>query len=506
MMTSVTRRKALTSATAALALASCTGTLVSTPLTPEGQREGVGYSLPFTQWATTVTWRLGYCPDPANPTANNGADAQVLVKVDALAGTADDGTLAFIIDPRLLQTPTSVTSFGVKYYEGTNNLQSINASVEDRSAQVVANLVRTATKVIPLLAGAGAPPSPSPTATIFCSADSAKALAAAKAAKGNLDAANTAVEAAAETLTAANARIAALGSAVTDAARTDLDRAYTALAQAKSRQTDLAAALESALAKVSIVRKLEWPTSSAEFSGAPLLPDAAAFAKWFDPASAPRPRPVYFQIERRGTFGRAPSRADMRTGGPAPDPANPVKIQPGDAAYRLPDTSSPGLHYRMMARGRLVVCSNSPCGTADPTSVIASFDGPVAQLGFVNVLPFRSRAFGTTSFTAELAPDGSLESYGTEQKSAPLEGATGALADTATNLSTILDPTARLNSKTAYLKALKEYQAALAASRPAPDDPVADETTSLNAETTLLNAKLARLKAEIALQQAQGGQ
>lgn len=496
----------IVAAAASLALTGCTGTLVSTKVQPGGPREGIGYSLPFTQWATTVTWRLDYCPDKADLTANGGADAHVLVKVDAIAGAADDGTMSFIIDPRLLQTSTSVTSFGAKWYEGTNNLQSINASVEDRSGQVIANVVKTAAKVIPLVAGAGAPPSTPPKASILCSDTSTAALKAAKAAKGDLDAANSAVEAAAETLTAANARVAALGSAVTDAAKADLDKAYAALALAKSRQADVATALEGALAKISIVRKLEWPTTSEQFSGEPLLPDSTAFEKWFDPGSPPRPRPVYFQIERRGTFGRLPARADMRAGAPAPDPANPIKVEAGDAAYKTPDDSSPGLRYRMMARGRLVVCSTSPCGSADPASVIASFDGPVAQLGYVNVLPFRSRAFGTTSFTAELAPDGSLKSYGLEQNTALFEGATGAVADAATTLSGVFDPTAKLNSKTAYLKALKDYQTALTASKPSPDDPTADETTSLNAETTLLNARLAKLKAEIALQQALAGQ
>jgi hypothetical protein len=108
----------------------------------------------------------------------------------------------------------------------------------------------------------------------------------------------------------------------------------------------------------------------------------------------------------------------------------------------------------MSASGALVACWDSPCGSAGP-SRIAAFPGPVVQLGYVNVLPFRSRAFGSNSMSAEFNADGSLKSVGYEQKAAPAEGATGALADAADQLSGALDPTARLTRGTAYLEALK---------------------------------------------------
>jgi hypothetical protein len=102
--------------------------------------------------------------------------------------------------------------------------------------------------------------------------------------------------------------------------------------------------------------------------------------------------------------------------------------------------------------------------------------------------------------------DGSLKSVGYEQKAAPAEAATGALADAATQLSSVLDPTARLQADTAYLKALKDKRDALELLKTPEIDAAAKETSDLDAETTLLNARLNRLKAEIALEELRATQ
>ena len=481
------------------------------PLTAAGPREGVGYVLPYTQWAMTVAWRLDYCPDPAHPTANDGRDAQLAVKVEAIAGSADDGDLSFILNPQDLQTLTSVTTFGAKWHDGRNMLSSINMTVEDRSAQIIGNLVKTAVKVIPLAAGLPAPPGGAASATLFCSAASAQALADAASAEAGLKVRTGALQAATKALSALQKKVAAMGDAVDDPTKAALSAALDASVKAQAAQTQAEEELAEALEAITFTRTQSWPQGGNEFSGGPISVDPKKVAEWI-PALNGQPierSSVYLQIERVGSFGRSPEHRDRRTPPPGgalrPDPANPVAATQGSDPYRVPPASSRGLRYRMPASGTLLACTDSPCG-GDGPSVIATFPGPVVQLGYVNVLPFRSGAFGTNSMSAEFNADGSLKSVGYEQRAAPLEGATGALADAADQLSGVLDPSARLNRGNAYLEALKKRRDDLEALAAPKVDAVADETTALGAETTLLNARLARLKVEIAYEELRATQ
>lgn len=499
--------------TAAALLATLLGgcaTMDAKPITAAGPREGIGYVLPYTQWTVTVAWRLDYCPDPSDLTAHDGKDAQLAVKVDAVAGSADDGDLSFMINPQDLQTLTSVTTFGAKWLDGRNMLSSINATVEDRSAQIVGNLVKTAVKIIPLAAGLPAPPGGARSATLTCT-DARQALLDAATAKATLKVRTDALEAATKALAATQRKVAAMGAAVDDPTKAALSAALDATVAAQAAETEAEGTLTDALDAITFKRTVRWPEGGNVFSGGPIGVDREKLEAWI-PGLKGQPIPksaIYLQIERIGSFGRAPEHLDLRPvpadGKPVRDPANPVAATPGSDPYRLPAASSRGLRYRMPAAGTLVACSESPCG-ADAPSTLATFPGQVVQLGYVNVLPFRSRAFGTNSMSAEFNPDGSLKSVGYEQKSAPLEGATGAVADAADQLSGALDPTARLTRGNTYLEALKKRRDDLVALTAPKDDPVAAETTSLGAETTLLNARIARLKAAIAYEELRATQ
>ena len=510
----ITRRVASAGALAAL-LSGCTATMTSAPLKQAGPREGIGYVLPYTNWSVTVAWRLDYCPDRFDPAANNGKDASLAVKVEAVAGSADDGELQFLINPQDLQTPTSITTFGAKWHDGRNVLSSINASVEDRTAQVIGNIVKTAVKVIPLAIGLPAPGAPPlapgepPRATRFCLPTAATALEIAKTATALVETREGELKGRTAVLTALTTKVAAMSAAIDDATKTALGTALDDVVKARRNLIAAEEALGQALEAISYTRKLTWPNGGNEFSGGPITVDPDKVTNWVQldtPGDLPL-RDVYLQIERVGSFGRTPTRTDRRSiavgAARMADPSNPIKANAGADAYRLPDGTSKGLRYRMPARGLLVACSRSPCGSEDRVGKLAEFEVPVAQLGYVNVLPFRSRAFGSNAFTAEINIDGSLKSVGYEQKTAPAEGATGPVAEAASQLSGVLDPTARLQAGTTHLTALKARRDALEALRVPKDDPVATETSALGAETALSNAKLARLQAEIALEQLQ---
>jgi hypothetical protein len=487
-------------------LPGCTKTLQVQQIEPAKSRNGIGYVLPFTQYNVTATWRLSYCPDPAKPDADGGKLPKISLKVEAAAGSADDGTLAFMINPQDLQSFTSVTAFTAKWQDGRNLLSSINVSVEDRSVQIAGNVVKAAVKLLPLLAGA--PGAARPAGVMECSRAAAEALPVAAKAKALVDTRSAAVEAGTADVKRLTAKVATMGASVDKGSRDALGNAIDALVDAQAALTDATEKLTAALRPISYVYKFQWPDRGDTFSYGPAqLPDQVR-SGWLTPQAfaVVKPRPLYLQIERSGTFGRVPEVKDL-TADPVLETRGPILTSAGDtASYRLPDSTDRGLRYRMPAAGRLVACWRSPCGFADTEAVIASFDGPIAQLGFVNVLPFSTRAFGTNSFSAEFAGDGSLKTVSYEQKAAPGEGLTGALAEAATQFATVLDPTARLESQTAYLKALKERSDALDALKVEAVDPAVSEKSGLDTDTALINARIANLQAHIALEELRARQ
>jgi len=174
------------------------------------------------------------------------------MKIDSVAGSEDDGDLAFMVNPQELQTLTSITAFEAKWHDGRNTLSSVNASLEDRSAQVVGNVVKTAVKILPLFGVPAAPGEPgaagAPRAQHFCADGMDKKLAAAKAAKATLLARQGVLKAANDALADVAGRAAAMGAAVDEATKSDLSKALKVATDAAKAQLaaeeDLSGALK----------------------------------------------------------------------------------------------------------------------------------------------------------------------------------------------------------------------------------------------------------------------
>ncbi|TMJ16146.1 MAG: hypothetical protein E6G94_04940 [Alphaproteobacteria bacterium] len=463
-------------------LGGCTTSLDVQPLAPSGSRAGIAYVLPFTQYTITETWRLANC---------TAGEQKVGLKVEASAGQADDGLHQYLIDAASLQRLMTKSDFKATFYEDSNVLKTINASVEDRSGAVIGNIVKTVATLAPLAMGV---PSTAALAepVSACNKDIQAALETAAGLKAELDQSNADVAAATDKVVALAARIARMGTSVDEATSKQYGAALAQLDDLVAAQGDLAGRLAEALKPISYQRIVRWPSRSDCFeSRAGDEIPAAVLEKWFQPGQAPSDRPkAYFGIERAGSFGVEP------TGCPAGSPAA------GPMASNAAGQVS-GIRYRMPAKGRLVTCREPSCTSEDPAKGIVLVEGAVAQLGYINTLPVETRAFGSNSFSAEFRPAGGLASAGYAQTAAPLEGATAAIADAAGGLAPLLDPSARLASETAYLKALKERRDAAVALQPTAASPNADALAGLDADTTLLNAQIAKLQAEHTLRQLQ---
>lgn len=454
----------------ATALGGCATTLDVRSDAGQGQyAEGVVQVLPFTQYEVSAVWRLASC----EPGADNLA-----LSVSAVPGAQDDPTQRYLIDATSLQRPLTTSSFDVTYHEGSNTIQSINAEVEDRTPEFVANVVTTVAKLA--MAASGGPRAGLFTATpggpgrSACTPEGEKALRRVEELEVAVDAATSEVDSASDQVAKLAAVVAKLGSGVDPTTAARFAAALERLDSLVETQAGLSEQLASALEDVTATVKVRWPEDGATFERAePLRVPAKAIRDWFGAAGERGPWPESY-LALRPSAGAMP-------------------IAPGQA----PPTRVSGIPYRVAVRGRLLSCDRLCEDGAARQKVVV--EGTVAQLGGVKVIPVRNPPLGSTTFAASFNPDGTLISAGFKQRRAPLETASAIAADATTELAPLFDPVERLKRETEYLKAVQERRDASAALEPAAADP----TAGLTAETVLLQAQISNLEARLKLQELQ---
>jgi hypothetical protein len=458
----------------------------------DGEEEylaGVPHILPFTQYKATITWRVTEC---VAATASAPSTVKIGTKVEIVDGYADDMSQAYLIDPTQLESALSISNFRVTYFEGRNQISTINASSEDRTAQVITSVAAGVGKLaVAAAAGGGAGPQ-------ACSDEVAEAVSAVDTMETDLETLNGRVKAAQAALKAVTDKIATMGASVDDASRAQLATAIDTLTNETRAQAAKVRELAEQLALISRKQEVRWPEASDVFRSAALSLPGETLDRWASVTTATRTSllastEVYFSIETIGSFGRLPQ--------------PPVTLPPGQDGRTI-DPASPsraveGLPYRIPANGRIVACATSPC-SSDSSDIYASLQGPVAQLGYVNVLPIRTRRFGNTVFAAELTPIGGLKSAGYEQKTAAAESmatAFNGVVDAGVSYLNYRagDETRAQEADLAQLNYLQQRQAALRAQLDDPNAAIVEATEALSAETELDRARIASVETQILL-------
>lgn len=150
------RLRAATAATVLVLLSGCVGKLAITPNRTVSEldmaRQGTSYALPKIQYDVKLTRTLAECPgefvnnDPAKPTALKFA-------VSATAALTYVAGESYDIDYSKLPGWMRTASFDMKLYPN-GTLKSLGASAEDRTAETIGGLVKTALSVATVLAAA----------------------------------------------------------------------------------------------------------------------------------------------------------------------------------------------------------------------------------------------------------------------------------------------------------------------------------------------------------------
>jgi hypothetical protein len=432
----------------------------------------------MTQFEITATWQIEDCPVAGK---NDLKEPLVALSLEAKPRAIDDGDFAFAINPEALQSLSNVTTFEAKFHENSNMLASINASVEDRTGQIIGGLVKTGGSLLRLTALGRPEGSSDEKPILHCSKEVEGSLKKARTKKAELALAASELRAATQSLASQTAEAASLGFSVSEKVKEELSSARARLSKAQAGVTIATRSFQAAIKPISYKTKRYWPKQSSEFAVGPIVPPETRLRSWLESGTkGPNIIPLYLQIEAATTFGINPT-----------EKAQPIKVDERGLIEGIP--------YRQPAAGRLVACTANPCKSSDLENVVASFDVSIAQLGVVHTIPFTSRTFGNNNFAVEFAEDGRLKMVKHGQASAPGEVAVGALSSSAGAIADAFDPLERIKRQNEYLAQLRTRADALEALNNETDSSISDETGALNAQAALTQAKIAELQARITL-------
>lgn len=524
-------------------LSGCTSLHTSTDVTTAASNvavTGVPYSLPMLQYEVKITRALAQCVDPAD----KKSDAlKFAMTIEAAPHFVAGET--FVIDYRKLSNFTKISSFSIEYQEKSNILKSINASVEDRTAEIAGNVIKSAIGIASLAGGIPLPPGskpldgspPPPLGQITCGPKTNQLLSNLTVAAGKLKIAGEALKKA----TASVEELAARAAILSDGDKTTLTKRVSVQAAAIRALAVAQAAYDEAKASVSVVTIVRWPRTTDVF-GEPQLPDPAAKTKFSrllawkagstganakdngcDSAAQlgdclGRKLTVLLKLDPLVTLApAAPAAPALQEGRKQPTPMprtqETVTASSGGAA---------GVFVRPPVAGRLLVCANnetSVCGDDGPDLLLRADDAQIPQLGTLRFLPFTNGVFQNNALVLVLADTGNVAKFEYKNLKASGESASAALQGAITDLRGYADARAakRDEDEKAAASAVTSVRAAELATiqfeierlqkqktlADLTQPPAVSTTVAIQAQTAEIEARIANLKAQLAERQAQ---
>lgn len=441
---------------------------------------GVVYSLPFTQFDIEILRRVASCDDNK---------LTMSTKLTFKSRMEADAAHMYAIDATSLSGWFNHASAEMTFFTDSIQLKSINVEVQDKTAEIGASILKSIASTAVLAAGFGGPAAACYKPVKEGELSIEEHLAHVKAQEKIVGDYTEEVMQKTKELAAVAKQIAELAPAKDSALEKKQVNMIRSLKASLSTLELEEKTLKAYLKPISHTAKLTWPATGEELhsTNAQLLP-MSVLKKWIGKNSV-KPEhlletSVYFKIARTGGYGR------------------------DDAAPTVVDSSG-ALPYRIPTKGEVLACSQMNCKTAKDqsrTTVVNKVHGKlatsIAQLGHINTLPIKTKAFESAKFTAEWSKSGYLSKAGYTKTQSTGEG-TSALLDSAVTQYTTYR-TAKSAAEQAELDAqLKELETELEIAETTKNVEIAKDDSddaqlleSLEADTKLLQAKISRLEAE----------
>ncbi len=457
----------------ALVAGGCTTSVQVARVDPTDSRTRVGvpYSLPFTRYEISIDREVVAC--------GNEIKIKTTAEIKS-AMTRPDPDARFAIDPDSLSSPLKTSELKLEY-DANGVATSLNATAEDRSAQVISNVVGSIAKVVSI---AGIASRTEKAAIDVCSDDVITARTAIETQRPEVKAAALLVASRTEELKALQAKAVALGGNLDEQTKAQLSRAYDQLAEATERLSEKTGDLAKSVKVIRETLVVRWPDRGSEWTGVSEMP-LSTLARWTNPQAV------------------AATQGTIRKKFAAHFLLEPLSASGQSSGQQTIDTRL-GIPVRNPEPGYLRICAGEPCHPG--VEPIAEQVSDIPQLGMVYYLPCKSRPFSSIACNFTMSSDGMLKSMGSAQKAATAEGASGSALSAlttaeavATDLSTAKKK--KLEAATAELKAQADYEAALAAAATDPNADVKAETATAKANLELYQALKAEWDARVALEQ-----
>lgn len=396
------RKMLLATGTFALCLQACATELTVQKQGPSQVSKGLPYELYFDQFVGKVTYRLADCKD---------MKIAVTAAIDKQVGQSDP-THQYFLDPNDLAAFAKTADVALEYHPD-GSVKSLNASVEDRSVEIVSSLVKTGVGIASLAAtGMDLP------AGGVCSAAAAEALKKYEASIGELKSATALKKQAQQQFDAIKKKIAALGTTVDPDTQREYRIAFDLLA---ARTAELKAALGTVgkdAKPITHVVSFRLPGNGNDMGGIIHSFDRKTYAR---------------DIWRRWGRGAPPGddivwQALQVT----------WKITPDQVRSR-PKLGSDfkGIPFRTPANGRFIIeqpnKKRTPLSQALP-HVLLSKEARMSQLGRIFLLECKSPMFTSGGCSLGFDEKRNLVSGGAKRTNAPGESLAGAASDTVQQL------------------------------------------------------------------------
>lgn len=417
---------------AALAVGGCTSLSTSSDVSTASLDEavlGVPYSLPMLQYELKLTRTLVSC--------TNGTTKEKLLKFSVAAEAAAHHVPGetYVIDYRKLAGPTKISGVTVLHHEGTKLLKSINATAQDRSAEIIGNVAKSAVGIaalangIPLPSGArpiGTLP-PAATGELICNASAEKLIAA-------LEAATAKAKLSSEALKKATAGVDELAnrvSALSDADRATLTKRVTAQQAAARALAGAQGELDEAKQAVTLTTTLRWPRDIA-MTGKTLrvhATDLGRLVQLVDLVASSGTRntkenPCDLALTAAECLGRK-LKVHAKLDRLEPE-APAAQKDKGPQRQSVSVDGAKGVFVRPPVLGRLLVCAANEaeeCDENGPRVLVRSDDVAIPQLGTLRFLPFENQAFQDNSLVLEVDKSGNIAKFEYKHLKAQGEGA-----------------------------------------------------------------------------------
>ena len=490
---------------------------------------GLPYSLPMAQFDITVTHTIAQCfaPDAAG---NATTTPEMVIATTYAAVPVSVPGETYLIDPEALSGPLKTSDLSIVNFP-TGTLQSINASVQDRTGVLISAGLSATLRGISIVAGipaiaqsgdAALSEAESVPVQLIC-ADAAPALLATlKTATDNLKAAQSILDATNEELLALAARVA--DETATDAQVARLGTLRSLVAGQAAAVVRGEAALTRAKSALSVTFAARWPDRFAVTHQGAVMPVDSALGRFSHLLTVGRVAvggtPCASSASDAGSRALATD-ACLRSGiGVA------MQLRPAVSAVATnavadenvdPSMRANGMFVRPPVRGHLVLCRGVvSCPASGPTggNIWVSTEVWIPQMGQLRLLEYRNQPLENDSLSLTLDQSGNIVNASYKNTDAAgveiariVDDALGAVAEFDVRVreaSSARRERARedvIQGRADELAAAQHELALTRANRElelANNPPDTAELVSVTADTALINARAARAQAELA--------